>query len=122
MRGKAREQDGTPTLSVTATGPSHQLGLLMIVTFVNDCDYAVSSFSVQWNGGESDRTRLLTPNGDSAFIDMSQTKAPTGESCWARAYVQMGPNHDSSQNFTVGDPDVTYTLTGTVDKPSFDMS
>ena len=92
----------------------------MIVTFVNTCG-ADSSFSVQWDGGQSGRTAVL-PVDQHASIDMSNTSAPVGQSCWARAYVQGGPNHDSGDNFNNGGSDVTYTLSGTVDAPSFSLS
>ena len=92
----------------------------MKVTFINNAA-ADSSFAVEWNGGESGRTVVLAANG-SATIDMGNTSAPSGTSCWARAYVQGGPNHDSGQNFNVGSDDVTYRLTGGVDNVSFAMS
>ena len=92
----------------------------MKVTFVNSAA-ADSSFSVQWNGGESNRTPVLM-SGQNAYIDMANTSAPEGTSCWARAYVQGGPNHDSGSNFNVGSSNVTYILTGTVDDVSFSMS
>ena len=92
---------------------------MTIVSFVNNCA-AVSSFAVKWNGGESSRTTVLM-SGQNASIEMSDTSAPAGISCWARAYIQGGPNHDSGDNFTNGGPNLTYILSGSVDSPSFSM-
>ena len=83
------------------------------VTFINTCG-ANSSFAVEWDGGESQRTAVLQID-QQASIDTSNTNAPAGVSCWARAYVQGGPNHDSGDNFNNGGPNVTYNLSGTVD-------
>lgn len=90
------------------------------VTFINNAGFD-SSFSVQWGGGESGRTAVLAL-GQTASIDMNDTSAPPGTSCWARAYVQGGPNHDSGSNFNNGVPTVTYRITGTTLDPSFTMS
>ncbi|UOQ73037.1 hypothetical protein [Hymenobacter cellulosilyticus] len=92
----------------------------MIVVFVNNC-VADSSFSIQWNGGQSNRTAVIQ-YGQSVSIDTSTVNIPNGTSCWARAYVQTGPNHDSSDNFTFPTNEVTYTLTGGVDDPEFSCS
>ena len=84
----------------------------MIVNFTNDA-MVQSSFSIQWNGGETDRT-AVTSKGDTGSIDTSLYNIPNNASCWARAYVIAGPNHDSGGNFTF-QPDgatVTYILTG----------
>lgn len=89
----------------------------MNVLFVNTA-LANSSFSVQWDGGESGRTAVLMA-GQTASIDMKDVNVPAGASCWARAYVQAGRNHDSESNFTVGECNVTYVLSGTVDDTSF---
>lgn len=92
----------------------------MNVTFVNSMA-ADASFSVQWDGGQSPRTGVLMA-GQNASIDMAGISAPAGTSCWARAYVQGGPNHDSGDNFSQGGNNVTYILTGGVDNPSFQMN
>ncbi|MEO7592981.1 MAG: DUF1842 domain-containing protein [Byssovorax sp.] len=87
---------------------------------------ADSSFSVQWNGGETGRTPVISA-GQSVALNMSSSSysTPDGTSCWARAYVQGGPNHDSGENFTYSTSSnavVVYTLTGGVDTPSFSMT
>jgi hypothetical protein len=94
----------------------------MTVLFVNQCG-ADSSFSVQYDGGQSGRTIVLM-EGQSASLDISNLAINVGTSCWARAYVQGGPNHDSGDNFAfqTGKANVTYTLTGSVDFPSFSCS
>ena len=93
----------------------------MQIMFVNQAAADVS-FSVQWDGGQTGRTPVLTA-GNSATLDM--TSGPNdGTSCWARAYVQGGPNHDSGDNFTYtanSSAVVVYTLTGGVDNVSFSM-
>ena len=93
---------------------------MTIVTFINSCA-ADSSFAVEWEGGESGRTSVLMA-GQSTSVDTSKTTAPAGISCWARAYLQGGGNHDSGDNFNNGDPNVTYDLTGTLFNPSFSKS
>ncbi len=75
-----------------------------------------SSFSVQWNGGESGRTKTLG-EGQSDTIDLSTSAGiPTDpQGCWVRAYPAMMGNHDSGENFTYDPNDsggVTYDLFG----------
>ena len=87
---------------------------------------ADSSFAVEWNGGQTGRTPVISA-GQSTTLDMSSDSysTPDGTSCWARAYVQAGPNHDSGDNFTYRTNStgvVVYTLTGGVDNPSFSMT
>jgi hypothetical protein len=91
----------------------------MIVEFSNQCFDTLSSFAVEWDGGETARTEII--GNTTATIDLSTYNIPDGKSCWARAYVQLGPNHDSGSNFTYhpNGNSVTYTLTGTVDSTSF---
>lgn len=91
----------------------------MLVKFIQNGGF-VSDFSIQWNGGESGRTGFLS-EGQSATVDTENLKIPDGESCWARAYIVAGPNHDSGDNFTFheGAGNVTYTLAGSTSNPSF---
>jgi hypothetical protein len=73
----------------------------MYVNFANN-GHVVSSFAVEWNGGETDRTKEIS-EGQTASIDLSRYAAvlPNGTSCWARAYPVAAPNHDSGDNFNV---------------------
>ena len=92
----------------------------MQIEFVNQCA-ADASFGVEFGGQSSGRTAVLHV-GQSATMDISNIGITDGQSCWARAYVQAGPNHDSRDNFafhTGSSQVVVYTLTGTVDTPSF---
>ena len=97
----------------------------MKVTFYNEVQLVMSAFAIEWNGGNSARTAVIG-FGESVTIDTEDPqqegeKIPDGTSCWARAYVQAAPNHDSSDNFTyhaTAGP-VEYTLTGTLDDTSF---
>ena len=94
----------------------------MQVQFYNE-GYFVCSFSIQWNGGQSERTNEVE-QGDNATIDTTNLGIPDGTSCWARAYIVDGSNHDSSENFTfhADAPEVQYTITGTTSDPSFSCS
>ena len=80
------------------------------------------SFSVQWNGGQTGRTPTLSID-QTYTLDLTRySNIPVGTSCWARCYVDGGPNHDSGRNFnfsgaTTGS--VEYTISGGVDNPSF---
>jgi len=96
----------------------------MLVNFVSEIQDVFVEFSVQWDGGESDRTSLASFNVEvSIDMDSMINPPPLGTSCWARAYLKFGPNHDSSQNFTFEHGGgVLYTLTGTLDTPSFSMT
>jgi hypothetical protein len=91
----------------------------MVVNFTNHGGF-VASFSIQWNGGESGRTGP-TDVQETVSIDTSSLNIPDGESCWARAYINAGPNHDSGDNFTFHQNGglVTYTISGTTFDPSF---
>src|SRR5262249_13881527 len=52
------------------------------------------NFSVQWDGGETDRTNILSI-GQTTTLDLKVYQhIPNGQSCWARCYVFGGPNHD----------------------------
>ena len=92
------------------------------VQFTNNGAF-VCSFNIQWDGGETDRTEELQA-GQSAFMDLRpyHKQIVHGTSCWARAYIVLGPNHDSGRNFTFGPADepVEYTISGSVFDPSFD--
>lgn len=74
----------------------------MWVRFCNAGSYD-ASYSVQWDGGETDRTRVVQESGPgpdmTASIDLS-AYANVGSSCWARAYIVGGKNHDSESNFS----------------------
>lgn len=93
----------------------------MIVTFQNEGAF-VASFSVQWNGGESGRTPVVR-FGETTAIDMANFPPPGGPgvSCWARAHIQGGPNHDSADNFNPDGGNVEYVIKGTILSPSFSM-
>jgi hypothetical protein len=93
------------------------------VIFHNNGGFA-TSFSIQWDGGESGRTEMTT-NGDTISMDLTVLTIPDGTSCWARAYIQGGPNHDSGDNFTYAAADTStavYTISGTTLNPSFSLS
>jgi hypothetical protein len=91
----------------------------MTVLFNNNGGFD-TSFSVQWNGGQTDRTPVITA-GTSTTIDMSKYNVPNGASCWARAYIVAGPNHDSGDNFNYNPngSQVTYSIDGATVNPSF---
>jgi len=78
------------------------------------------TFNVQWNGGESPRTSE-TSNGETACMDISTLSIPDGTSCWARAFIDAGPNHDSGGNFnySVNGGSATYSISGATIDPSF---
>lgn len=92
------------------------------VIFYNNGGFECN-FSVQWDGGETNRTSE-TYNLQSATIDLNQvTNIPEGASCCARAYIAAGVNHNSGRNFTYSKSStdtVEYTITGTTLNPSFD--
>lgn len=95
-----------------------------LVEFHNRAGFA-SSFRVEWDGGECppDRTEVITAGGV-AKVDLREYGVPEGTSCWARAYVQGGPNHDSGDNFNYGEDDsstASYSITGTTLNPSFSL-
>jgi hypothetical protein len=90
------------------------------VLFINSGAF-ICAFSVQWDGGESQRTPELQ-NGQSFTLDLTKNKIPENKSCWARAYIVAGPNHDSGRNFNYVGKNrntIEYTITGSVFKPSF---
>ena len=91
----------------------------MYITF-NNQSATVASFSIQWNGGETLRSGELA-TGQSYTFNGALLNIPLGTSCWGRAYIEAGPNHDSGDNFifTNDESTVTYTLTGTTFGPSF---
>lgn len=92
------------------------------VEFHNRAGFA-SSFSIQWDGGETPRTEVITAGGV-AKQDLRELGVPEGVSCWARAYVQGGPNHDSGDNFDYRNADssiASYSITGTTLNPSFSL-
>jgi hypothetical protein len=92
------------------------------VQFTNHGEF-VCRFNIQWDGGETDRTEELSA-GQSAFVDLKpyHKQIIHGTSCWARAFIVLGPNHDSGRNFTFGPGDVPveYTISGTTFSPRFD--
>ncbi|RON06247.1 hypothetical protein [Pseudomonas brassicacearum] len=93
-----------------------------LVEFHNRAGFA-SSFSVQWDGGETNRTNVITAGGVEK-INLRTCGVPEGTSCWARAYVQGGPNHDSGDNFDYREGDssiASYSITGTTLNPSFSL-
>jgi len=80
------------------------------------------NFSVQWDGGETDRTNILSI-GQTTTLDLKVYQhIPNGQSCWARCYVFGGPNHDSGRNFNYSHDagSVEYTISGGTLNPSFD--
>lgn len=88
---------------------------------INDSGFS-ASFSGQWEGGETDRTMVVGGEvGAAAYIDLTKYSIPLGTSCWVRAYVQEGPNHDSGDNFTYNANGMTavYRITGSTLNPSF---
>ena len=92
------------------------------VIFHNNAGFD-SSFSIQWDGGETGRTQVISLSGN-ASMDLTTLRIPTGASCWARAYVQGGPNHDSGDNFTYDPTDTStavYTISGGTLNPSFSL-
>ena len=91
------------------------------VKFYNDGAFT-SAFSIQWNGGQTDRTEPVVAD-QTTSLDLTQYNIPEGMSCWARAYIYGGPNHDFGRNFNYARNNastVEYTITGGVDTPSFD--
>ncbi|HEX8075287.1 MAG TPA: VCBS repeat-containing protein [Thermoleophilaceae bacterium] len=107
----------------------------MRVKFVNKFS-GLCRFSVQWNGGQTDKTRLLRAFNagqqhevgippDTEEIDLSSYGIPTGQSCWARAYAVTV--HDSGSNFNY-DPRSTqtpcYTLSDSYvpEQPQFELT
>jgi hypothetical protein len=91
------------------------------VVFNNSAGFDCS-FSIQWSGGQTGRTGM-TALGQTVTMQMSDgPKPPSGTSCWARAYVQGGPNHDSGRNFNYvpNAGTVQYTISGGTLTPSFD--
>lgn len=76
-----------------------------------------ASYSIQWNGGETDRTRVVpsqAPGGSmmTASIDLG-AYANVGSPCWARMYVVAGPNKDSgSFPFPIDPPGPFQTVIG----------
>jgi hypothetical protein len=90
----------------------------MFVNFANNA-HCVSSFAVEWNGGESDRTKEIG-EGETATIDLSKYVLADGTPCWARAYIVLGPNHDSGDNFDKQDTGTAYyELKGSAAFPRF---
>ncbi len=83
-----------------------------------------TSFSVQWNGGQTGRTNVVA-SGDTINLDLTAIAIPENTSCWARAYIIGGPNHDSGDNFNYSSTDdstAIYTITGGTLNPSFSLS
>jgi hypothetical protein len=94
----------------------------MVVRFTNEL--MASAFAVEWDGGETDRTPVEGPGG-TAEMDLDKYTIPPGTSCWARAYVVAGPNHDSGDNFNYAPgpgPVPHYLLGGSEGSPSFSLS
>jgi hypothetical protein len=71
---------------------------LVVNTSVGGCSY-----SIQWNGGETDR---LDINGS---FSVASYQGPAGLNCWLRGH-NSGGNHDSGDNFNFGEPHVVYNL------------
>jgi hypothetical protein len=91
----------------------------MTVLFNNNGGF-VTSFSVQWSGGGSDRTPEVGINA-STTIDLNKYNLAPGTGCWAEAYIEAGPNHQSGQGFNY-QPDgnqVSYSIDGATIDPSF---
>jgi hypothetical protein len=85
--------------------------------FINDGAFECQ-FSVQWQGGQSDRVPA------NLHLDLTLLNIPEGTSCWARGYIAAGPNHDSSDNFNYSAADkevAVYTITGTTIEQSFSL-
>lgn len=83
-----------------------------------------TSFSIQWNGGQTGRTGIVCL-GQTVAMDLTRLNIPDGTSCWARAYIQGGPNHDSGDNFIFTRSDTStavYTISGGTLNPSFSLS
>jgi hypothetical protein len=83
-----------------------------------------TSFSIQWNGGQTGRTEM-TSGGNTISLDLTRISIPEGATCWARAYVQGGPNHDSGDNFNYSRADTStavYTISGATLTPSFSLT
>lgn len=79
-------------------------------------------FTVKWSDGESPKTSTAMVL-QTKYIYMDDLKIPNGTSCWVKAYIQNGTDHESERNFTTSDarvPDVSYTITGTTHSSSFD--
>lgn len=92
----------------------------MYVNFKNSGEF-VSSFAVEWDGGESDRTKEVA-KGQTATIDLSKYTLADETSCWARAYIVAGPNHDSEDNFNYDKESgltAYYELYGSAVRPRF---
>ncbi len=92
----------------------------MYVRFANQGEF-VTSFAVVWPGGGTDRTKVI-PKYEETTIDLSIYKLPDGTGCWARAYITLGPNHDSEDGFTYNEQSqqtALYELYGTVFAPRF---
>ena len=90
------------------------------VNFHNAAAFS-SSFSVQWDGGETGRTEVCDA-GESTEMNIASGPHPAeGTSCWVRAYVYGGPNHDSGRNFTysAGSGTESYTISGGTLTPSW---
>jgi hypothetical protein len=92
----------------------------MRVRFTNQGEF-VTSFAVEWNGGETDRTPEQA-GGTTATIDLDKYQIAPGTSCWARAYIVAGVNHDSQDNFNYNPgPQAIphYTIYGGASTPHF---
>ena len=82
-------------------------------------------FSVQWDGGETSRSSMVgmgNPNGGTDISMPGNGNPPDGTSCFARAYIVDGPNHDSRDAFIyhADAATVTYSVSGTTYTSSFD--
>ncbi len=79
-------------------------------------------FSIQWNGGESDRSNRLLA-GMTNTLDIPPAAIAAGASCWLRAYVVGGGTHDSGDNFVAGTNHfVQYEIKGTTGTPSWNRT
>src|SRR5215475_5102658 len=81
------------------------------IIFYNNGAFSCS-FSIQWNGGQTDRTGTVLAN-QSTRLDMTAYRLGDNTSCWARVYVYGGKTHDSGRNFNYlhTDPNtVEYTV------------
>ena len=90
----------------------------MTVYFNNNGEFSCR-FSVKWGGGETQQTGTVNAGG-SAQIDLSSyPDIPSSASCWAKAYIDDGVDHESGDNFAYGTSNVTYTISGGSQTPSF---
>ena len=80
-----------------------------------------ASFSVLWPGGESEESKKVDANYGTVTIKLTPQMLTPGTSCWVRAHIDGGPNHDSQRNFNYRPNSfVEYTIRGTTLNSYFD--